>query len=286
MVAQQEADTAFAPRIDRPAYPAGHGPVVAIDEGHRNFHTAGGRYRPFAETLRRDGYAVRSAKGRVGRSSLADVRVLVVANALGEVREGEDTSGSAFSPAEIGRVRSWVERGGSLLLIADHMPFPGAARTLAAAFGFELTDGFAVPASGEPAAIVFSRSAGTLGDHPIAAGRTPEERVDSAVSFTGEAFTGVGAVPILVLPPGTLNLLPRKPWEFDSTTVRRPAEGWWQGAVKEVGKGRVAMFGEAAMFTAQVAGPDRYAVGMNHTAAGQNLRLLRNLFRWLAAPAS
>ena len=32
-------------------------------------------------------------------------------------------------------VRDWVKGGGSLLLIADHMPFPGAAGTLASAFG-------------------------------------------------------------------------------------------------------------------------------------------------------
>ena len=181
---QQEADTSFHPRIESPAYPVGRGPVVAIDEGHANFHTANGRYRPFAEVLHRDGYVVRPSAGPIRGPALAGVRVLVVANALGEVREGEDTSASAFGPSEIERLRTWVEGGGSLLLIADHMPFPGAARRLAAAFGFELTDGFAVPASGEPDAIRFSRAAGTLGDHPIVAGRTPGERVDSVVSFT------------------------------------------------------------------------------------------------------
>ena len=51
--------------------------------------------------------------------------------------------------------------------------------------------------------------------------------------------------------------------------------------MKRVGKGRVAMFGEAAMFSAQVAGPERSPAGMNHPAAAQNARLLRNLVRWL-----
>ena len=276
LLAQQEADTSYVPPIDTPAWPSGRGPVVAIDQGHSNFHTAGGRYRPFAAVLRRDGYTVRPAPGPIGPKTLAGIRVLVVANALGTVPEGEDTSASAFTSAEVGHVRRWVEGGGSLLLIADHMPFPGAARSLAAAFGFELTDGFAVPASGEPDAVVFSRAAGTLRGHAITEG------VDSVVSFTGAAFTGNGATPILVFGRGTLNLLPRKPWEFDGSTVRRPADGWWQGAVKEVGKGRVAVFGEAAMFTAQLAGPGHYPVGMNHAAASQNVHLLRNLLRWLA----
>jgi hypothetical protein len=130
---QQEADTSFHPRIESPAYPVGRGPVVAIHEGHANFHTANGRYRPFAEVLHRDGYVVRPSAGPIRGPALAGVRVLVVANALGEVREGEDTSASAFGPSEIERLRTWVEGGGSLLLIADHMPFPGAARRLAAA---------------------------------------------------------------------------------------------------------------------------------------------------------
>ena len=282
VLGQQEADTSFAPPIDAPAFPRGRGPLVLIDQEHSNFHTAAGRYRPFADLLRRDGYVVRGSSGELRRGRLGGVRVLVIANALGEVREGEDTSAAAFTPAEVRWLEHWVEGGGSLFLIADHMPFPGAARSLAAAFGFELTDGFAVPPSGEPAAIVFSRKAGTLRDHPIVSGRGPGERVDSVASFTGEAFTGRDATPILVLGPGAVNLLPRKPWEFDSTTVRRPAAGWWQGAVKQVGKGRVAMFGEAAMFTAQVAGPERIPAGMNHPAAAQNARLLRNLVRWLA----
>ena len=59
LAAQQVADTTFRPPIERPAYPARTGPVVQIDEAHQNFHTATGRYLPFAELLRRDGYVSR-----------------------------------------------------------------------------------------------------------------------------------------------------------------------------------------------------------------------------------
>ena len=57
--------------------------------------------------------------------------------------------------------------------------------------------------------------------------------------------------------------------------------GWAQGAVREVGQGRVAVFGEAAMLSAQVAGPNRVPAGMNAPGAEQNATLLRNLVRWL-----
>ncbi|HET7460727.1 MAG TPA: hypothetical protein VFJ82_05750, partial [Longimicrobium sp.] len=56
-LAQQGPDTSWVPNVARPAYPGG-GPRVGIDEAHRNFHTATGNYRPFAELLRRDGYRV------------------------------------------------------------------------------------------------------------------------------------------------------------------------------------------------------------------------------------
>ena len=283
VAAQQEPDTAFAPPIAAPTHPPGRGPVIVIDEGHANFHTAAGRYRPFAELLRRDGYVVQGSAGALRPGGLEGARVLVIANALGPVSDAAPTSGPAFTASEVDEVRRWVEGGGSLFLVADHMPFPAAAHPLAEAFGFEFTDGFAAEGDGEPDAIVFSRSAGTLADHPVTRGRSAGERVDSVVSFTGQAFRGEGATPLLVFGPAAVNLLPRQPWVFDSATVRRPAAGWWQGALKTVGRGRVAVFGEAAMFTAQVAGPERLPVGMNRPAAAQNARLLLNLVRWLAA---
>ena len=55
-----------------------------------------------------------------------------------------------------------------------------------------------------------------------------------------------------------------------------------QGAVLEQGRGRVAVFGEAAMFSAQVSGPSRRPMGMNAPHAGENPRFLLNLMHWLA----
>ncbi len=143
--AQQVADLKYKPPLPRPAYEAGKGPRVAIDEAHHNFHTAEGRYKPFAELLRRDGYRVEALRQRFSAGSLKGVAILVIANALNQ-RNAEDWSPpnpSAFTPEEIDAARRWVEKGGSLFLIADHMPFPGAASDLAKAFGVEFSNGHA-----------------------------------------------------------------------------------------------------------------------------------------------
>src|SRR4029453_17380278 len=55
-----------------------------------------------------------------------------------------------------------------------------------------------------------------------------------------------------------------------------------QGAVLTFGKGRVAVFGEAAMFSAQLAGPDKEPMGMNASVAKNNPQFLINVMHWLA----
>ena len=41
------------------------------------------------------------------------------------------------------------------------------------------------------------------------------------------------------------------------------------------------MFGEAAMFSAQLAGPNRGPMGMNDPAAAQNPQFMLNVLHWL-----
>lgn len=281
--AQQVADTGFRPAIQRPAFPAGQGPLVALDEAHHNFHTLGGRYAPFGALLARDGYRVVASTAPFDSAALAPVGLLVVANAIAAENLGRwyRPTHKAFRAAEVTAVVRWVEQGGALLLIADHMPFGGAAESLGRAFGFGLTDGFAVD-SAEEDLPPFTRGAGTLRGHPITDGATADQRVDQVRTFTGQAFSiPAGAAPLLVLPPGSRTLLPDTAWQFHAATPRAAAGGMAQGAVLRVGRGRVAVFGEAAMFTAQLVGEARTPVGMNAPGAGQNATLLRNLVRWL-----
>jgi len=211
--------------------------------------------------------------------------VVVISNAIADenVEDWALPNPSAFSPGEIDAVQDWVRWGGSLLLIADHMPLAGNAEALAAAFGLRFYNGFAFDQEGS-GAVVFSRAAGTLRAHPVANGRSRGERVDSVATFTGQAFRidpGVDATPLLVLPEGYTVLLPEVAWEFSDVTPRVSGAHLLQGALIEYAEGRVAVFGEAAMFSAQLAGPDRTPVGMSRPEAAQNPQLVLNVIHWL-----
>lgn len=281
---QQSADLSYQPTIERPAYPAGKGPRVVVDQAHHNFHTAEGRYQPFAALLRRDGFRVEGLSKTLSVEGLKGVDLLVVANALHErnVEDWNPPNPSAFDVAEIKAVRNWVEQGGSLFLIVDHMPFPGAAGDLARALGFTFSNGFAVRGPADrPGPFVFDTATG-LGEGPATLGRGPADRVTRVVTFTGSAFQPPkGALPVLTLGREHVSLEPDRAWEFTPSTRRVPMDGWSQGALLHLGKGRLAVFGEAAMFTAQEAGPARVKVGMNAPEADQNARLLLNVVHWL-----
>lgn len=283
--AQQVADPNFKPPIEKPAYPAGRGPSVVIDGGHSNFHTVDGRYQPFAELLRRDGYRVGGSTAPFTKESLRGVRVLVIANALNKRNEDDWSlpTPSAFTDEEVAVVSDWVKRGGSLFLIADHMPMPGAAEKLAAAFGVRMNNGFALVENSQDGKLTFRRGDGALADHPITKGRTAAERIDSVTTFTGSAFqVDKGAQALLVFRTDVVSLMPSVAWQFTPDTPRVAVKGWLQGAALKHGKGRVVVFGEAAMFSAQLAGAERTPMGMNSPAAPQNAQLLLNVLHWLS----
>lgn len=283
--AQQIGDPNFYPRIDKPAYTFGKGPVVLIDGGHNNFHTAEGRYKPFAELLKKDGYRVSSIELEFAANSLVNCEILVIANALhiNNLKSWELPTPSAFTEKEISVVIKWVSDGGALLLIADHMPFPGASKDLASAFGFTFNNGFAfVPNQSKPGTR-FSRDDGSLRDHPITRGSAPNERIDFVVTFTGQAFLAPPeAESLLVFGRSSYTKMPKRAWKFTEETPRKPIEGWLQGAVIRYGKGRVAVFGEAAAFTAQLSGPKKIRIGMNSPDAEQNYKFILNLMHWLS----
>lgn len=283
--AQPIADTAFRPPIENPAYPPGSGPAVLIDEAHFNWHTSGGRYLPFAELLRRDGYAVQASMAPFDKESLQRGRILVIANAVNE-RNKQDWSPpnpSAFREEEIKAVRNWVKGGGSLLLIVDHRPWPAAADKLASAFGIHFSNGFALPEKTQEEPLIFRRSDRTLADHPITKGQAANERVDSVATFTGSAFrVDKGGQPLLIFGSNIVSFLPRTSGDTNAETPRIPVRGWYQGATMRVGQGRVVVFGEAAMFSAQVEGPNREPFGMNAPTAKQNAQFVLNVLHWLS----
>ncbi len=52
-------------------------------------------------------------------------------------------------------------------------------------------------------------------------------------------------------------------WKFNRETPKILIDGWCQIAIMEVGRGRVAVFGEAVMFTAQLSGARKAPIVMN-----------------------
>lgn len=280
LFAQQIADTSYQPTIENPMYESGQGSVIFIDEGHHNFHTKEGRYWAFANLLERDGYQVNAFKSSLTIDELAKGKILVISNALHE--KNIDTwilpTYSAFSQEEISILEKWVNKGGSLFLIADHMPMAGAATDLAKVFGFDFTDGFALrEGNGQD---IFSLKENTLHQNQITIGRNESESVSEIITFTGQAFQiPEDAQSILTFNDEYRNLLPDTAWVFQEHTKSYTIEGWSQGAYKLHGNGKVVVFGEAAMFTAQLAGKQK--AGMNHKKATQNYQLLLNIIHWL-----
>lgn len=269
--AQQVPDPTFRPPIEKPAFAPEQGPLVLLDEAHFNFHTVAGRYAPFADLLRRDGYNVKAGTARFTAESLKPARVLVIANALHESNRASwaPPNPSAFTPEEINAVREWIAGGGSLLLIADHAPFAGAATELGKALGIRFLDGY-VRHKERMGPLVFRRSDGSLKEHPIA------RDVTEVATFTGSSFElDVPGQPLLVFGPDMYSFRPDDP----SNTV--PVTGRLQGAAIANGKGRIAVFGEAAMFSAQLAGPEKRPMGMNAPVAKENHRFLLGVVHWL-----
>jgi hypothetical protein len=213
------------------------------------------------------------------------VRVLVIANASGApklqlfglnvpIPTDKRRSDPAFTTSEIDVIRSWVEQGGSLLLIADHAPFGEAAADLSAAFGVVMHKGFVeVPReSSDP--LLFSLENGRLGDHRIVTGIGNGTAVKRVMTYTGQSLDGpVTATVLLRLPATAVEAVP----EGDSL-VERPA-GPAQGIALEFGKGRMVVLGEGGMVTAQVNRLVPY--GMN-TPDNDNCQFLRNVMCWLA----
>jgi hypothetical protein len=271
-------DPAFNPSVSKPAYRDAH-PRVVIDEAHSNYHTVAGRYRPFAELMAHDGYAVSPGTEKFSAASLARADILVIANA----RAGDGpphARDDVFTAAECSAVATWVESGGRLLLIADHAPFGAAARSLGMSFGVEMGKGHVFDperSTDDPTSLLFNRDDGSLADHPITRGRDASEAVHRVVSFDGQSL-GVprGAVALLVLGAGARESEDTQQLE---SNVGKPVSGRAQGLAITRGRGRVVVMGEAAMFTAQVYEDLRF--GMN-TPGNDDRQLALNVMHWLS----
>src|SRR5256714_5153083 len=263
-LAQQAADPNFDAKVAHPAYTK-NGPKVLFDEAHNNFHTAGGRYKPFADLITNDGYQITPNKEKFSAAILKGFDILVISNALGAERMNmPEAANPAFTAEECDAVRDWVKTGGALLLIADHAPMGSANQILADRFGVNMSKMFTIDNenydkdSNNPGFIIYTRESGRLADHLITRGRNESERVNKVITFTGQSLKGpTESFAFLRLADSAVDAMP------GVNTNPTSAAGRAQGIVMTAGKGRVVVLGEAAMLSAQLAGPNKNPFGMN-----------------------
>jgi hypothetical protein len=279
--AQQVADPNFDTKVASPAHTKKH-PQVLFDEAHNNFHTADGRYKPFADLIRNDGYVITPNKQPFTAASLKPFDILVISNALGAPQmNAPDATKPAFTDAECDAVRDWVRGGGALLFIADHAPMGSAAESLGARFGVQMSKAFTLdnantpPEDNNPGFIIYSRDNKLLGDHPITRGRNASERINRIIAFTGQSLKGSAeSVAFMKLADTAKDALP-------GVSEQASAAGRAQGLAFAFGKGRVVVMGEAGMLSAQLAGADKRPFGMNRPGI-DNRQLALNIMRWLS----
>jgi hypothetical protein len=274
---QQVADPNFQPKVARPTFIKKH-PKVLFDEAHHNFHTAGGRYKPFSQLITSDGYQIISNKDKFSKALLQAYDILVIANALGEER-----GLSAFTDDECDAVRNWVRGGGSLLLIADHTPMGAAARVLAMRFGVEMSTAYTgdrinydktVP--GEFGQLVFTRENNLLTDNAITKGRNVTERVNRVITFTGQSLSiPKRSIAFLRLSDTAFDVMPQDEKKEMSAANRA------QGIALKFRKGRIVILGEAAMLSAQLTAKEQRPMGMNYPNI-DNQQLALNIMHWLS----
>jgi hypothetical protein len=267
----QQPDPDFVPKNINSTFSKLNSPVVLIDEAHNNFLTKNGRYKPFSQVLSSDGYTVKPSKEKFTLTYLKQADILVVANALDKNRRNwSPPFGGAFDKDEIEAVKEWVSQGGSLFLVADHTPFPKVIEKLSAAFGFEFSNGHVRDA-------LFRLDNNSLIEHSIT------QDITQVKTFGGSAFQiPERAQPLLTLGKGATSVVPEIPFQVNAKTPRVSMNGWYQGAVLEVGEGRVAVFSEGMMFSLQVMVSTGKKYGLVSDGAEQNEQFLLNVMHWLS----
>lgn len=197
---EQRADSDFDTSVARPAYTA-NGPKVLFDEAHNNVHKSTDRYEPLAKLLASDGFQVTAGKEKFSDRMLKGYSVLII---VGARSEDEHTDQPAFSTEECGAVENWVREGGSLLLIVDHYPFGSTAEALASRFGVQMSKGYTEDSAlydkepGDVSQIVFSRTDGSLAEHPVTLGRDTTEGINRVMTFTGTSLLAADSAAVFL----------------------------------------------------------------------------------------
>ncbi len=265
-------------------------PVVLFDAGHGNFHDIHTTYKPFATLLKNDGILLGTHQGLFTEKALQNIDLLIIANATTtEQKEGDMTS--AFSASEIQVLTKWIQKGGSLLLIADHDPFGSAASDLAKVLGVGMDNVWTVDSLrvnqeiGRNTWLEYGRENGGLGQHPILQADSPESAIKRVITFTGQSLSFDSTwTSILQLSNSARNYYERSDAKVASvdTSTYFSVPGQSQLIARKYGAGRIVIAGEAAMFTAQEARVlwKTMNAGFNY-GSYDNKKFVLNIIHWL-----
>jgi hypothetical protein len=301
----QQADPSFKPKNTVASFAPHHSPTVIVDNAHNNFLSITGRYKPFAQVLRSDGFIVRANTEKFTLKTLSQADVLVIANALDKPRKDwHPPYNQALHSDEVTAITDWVAKGGALMLIADHTPFPKVIENLAQSLGFTFSNGHVKSA-------IFRKTDRSLTAHittypkesstskngiaqfsntqslPFyiqqqSTTKPAYKQVTHVKTFGGSAFTvPKNALSLLNLGRNAISIEPAIPFQVNATTPRIAIDGWSQGAVLTLGKGRVAVFSEGMMFSSQRDTTTGNILGMTSSGAEQNESFLLNIMHWL-----
>ena len=259
-------DESFDPAIASPAYEAGKGPLILVDQQHRNVVSLASYFGPVGRFLAKDGYQVRPLSEPLREASLKNARIVIIINA--QAPQGSPEDASAFGDAEMASLDAWVQRGGGLLFVADRAPFGGPASALGKRLGVAFDDNTILRhgPNGKPDGVL-SLDVKVDGDPK----HTTLQGISRLVYVVGESLRGPG--PILRAPKGT----------YSGPTMNTPdgpaAVGKPLALAFSHGTGRVVVIGDAGIVSAfgSVEGPAHRGI-----SEADNALFLRNVIRWLA----
>jgi hypothetical protein len=275
-------DTDFHPKAKNPAFTETH-PKVCFDEGHNNLAVEHGFYKPILELLTSDGYEVVHKKERFTEQALHECSILYVSAVLGhaDYQNKKLSTQSAFNEKEIKSITTWVENGGSLMVMTDHRPMANAASKLLEEFEVQgsiinvRNENNKIPPFTEDGIFFIPESQMNL-KSPIVKGRNESERLKKIFFFYGEALQGPKESDIFLLtgPAAKIggteddNMIP---------SAKFPAAA----LALKVKKGRLVVFGDGTVFTSKMDLELNEKTGINREGS-DNIQMALNVFHWLS----
>jgi hypothetical protein len=286
--AQMLNDSPFNASVAHPKFKNGKGPKVLIDAAHHNFIVEMGLIKPLMDVVTNDGFQPNIDSALFTKDYLSKYKVVVISPAMPFLfgSKPEVTNEITFTDDELNALHDWVTDGGSLLMLSEHAPIDKSMTPLFNKFGIQLSSGAiydslnydtTVTLSSNVTILKFTTENGLLNqDHPITTGENKNEKINNIETYTVCSLQGEGYANIFKLAPSAK----MKKWNRGL-----PANlGNSQGLAGNVGKGKVAAFGDCNGFTAMYVKANagqKFSAGMQ-VAAYDWKQFALNTFHWLS----